>query len=150
MARIRKLDTRDRPVADRPETIALTRDERRRWLLARASGRLSIEQVTAFLRSARANMKDRLWPLLFDARACQTAMTQADVRTAVAIVQSVARRKQRRAHVALVADDDRLYRWFLSYETQCAEAGVSVIRVFRQLEDAERWLDIMSSARELG
>jgi hypothetical protein len=150
MARIRTVGTRDRSVQDRKKPIALGRDERRRWLIARASGRLSIEQVTEFLRSARANIKDRMWPLLVDARACQTAMTEADVQTAVAILPSVARRRQRRAHVAIVADDDPLYRWFLSYETQCAEAGVRVIRVFRQLEDAERWLEIVSSALELG
>jgi hypothetical protein len=38
----------------------------------------------------------------------------------------------------MVADDDMLYQRFLLYETECAEIGVRVIRVFRQLEDAER------------
>ena len=76
-------------------------------------------------------------------------MTDADVDQAVAVVRIAARQKQRRAHVAIVANDDQLYRWFLLYETQCAEIGVRVIRIFRQLDDAERWLDIVSSAREL-
>jgi hypothetical protein len=37
----------------------------------------------------------------------------------------------------------------LLYEARCAEAGVRVIRIFRKLEDAERWLEIVSAAREL-
>jgi hypothetical protein len=90
-----------------------------------------------------------MWPLMVDARDCRTNMTDADVDKAVAVVRVAARQKQRRAHVAIVANDDPLYRWFLLYETQCAEVGVRVIRIFRQLDDAERWLDIVSSAREL-
>ena len=35
------------------------------------------------------------------------------------------------------------------YEIQCAEIGVRFIRVFRHRLDAERWLDVMSAARNL-
>ena len=129
--------------------IDCIRDERRRWLLARASDALSLEDTTTFLRTARARAEDRMWPMLVDARACRTTMTEADVEAAVAIVRAVARRNERRAHVAIAADDDALYRWFLLYEAKCAEAGVRVIRIFRQLQDAERWLEIVSAAREL-
>ena len=52
-----------------------------------------------------------------------------------------------RGHLAIVADDDRLYERMLSYEARCGDIGVRVIRVFRQRADAERWLDIMSAAR---
>jgi hypothetical protein len=129
--------------------IAMTRDKRRRWLLARATDALSLEEITRFLRTARAKAEDRNWPMLVDARTCRTTMTEADVDAAVAIVRAAARRKERRAHVAIAADEDALYRWFLLYEARCAEAGVRVIRVFRQLEDAQRWLEIVSAAREL-
>ena len=129
--------------------IDCIRDERRPWLLARASDALSVEELTTFLRTARAKPEDRMWPMLVDARACRTTMTEADVEAAVAIVRAAARRKERRGHVAIAADDDALYRWFLLYEARCAEAGVRVIRIFRQLEDAERWLEIVSAAREL-
>jgi hypothetical protein len=91
-----------------------------------------------------------MWPLLFDASSCRTSMTAAAVDTAVGIVRQAAEQQQRRAHVALVADDDALYRWFLDYETRCAAIGVRGIRVFRQFEDAGRWLEIVSAARELG
>jgi hypothetical protein len=52
-----------------------------------------------------------------------------------------------RGHVAIVAPDDVLYARMLLYEAGCADAGVRVIRVFRQRADAERWLDIVSAAR---
>ena len=129
--------------------IDCVRDERRRWLFARATEALSLGETMDFLRTARAKVEDRMWPMLVDARACRTTMTEADVEAAVAIVRAVAQRHERRAHVAIAADDDALYRLFLLYEARCAEAGVRVIRIFRQLEDAERWLEIVSAAREL-
>jgi len=129
--------------------IEAVRDERRRWLLARATGQLSLDETTTFLRTARAKLEDRMWPMLVDARGCKTTMTEADVEPAVAIVRAAARRQERRAHVAIAADDDALYRWMLLYEAKCAAAGVRVIRIFRRVEDAERWLEIISAAREL-
>jgi hypothetical protein len=131
-------------------SVTVRRDVSRRWLLARAVGSLSIDDTTEFLRTARAPIELRMWPLLFDARSCRTSMAAADVDKAVDIVRTVAGQQQRRAHVALVADDDVLHGWFLDYETRCAAIGVRVIRVFRQFEDAERWLEIVSDARELG
>ena len=130
--------------------ITTTRDERRKWLLARAIGSLSLDEVRTFVRDTRANVELRMWPMLFDARSCATSMTDDDVEAAVAIVRDVVSRGEQRGHVALVADDDVLYRWFLLYEARCVEAGVRVIRVFRQEGDAVRWLEIVSMAREFG
>ena len=130
--------------------ITVTRDVPRRWLLARATGSLSIDDVTEFIRTQRAPLELRMWPLIFDARACRTTMTTADVDKAVEIVRTVSEQRHQRAHVALVADDDGLYAWFLDYERRCAAIGVRIIRVFRQHEDAERWLEIVSASRELG
>src|SRR5260221_9340144 len=104
--------------------IDCVRDERRRWLLARATDPLSLDETMDFLRTARAKVEDRMWPMLVDARACRTTMAEADVEAAVAIVRAVAQRHERRAHVAIAADDGALYRWFLLYEARCAEAGV--------------------------
>jgi hypothetical protein len=128
--------------------IAVTRDDRRRWLIARASGELTFDETAAFLRTVRDPIELRMQPLLFDARSCSTDMTDADIDRAVTIVREAAQR-QRRGHVAIVADDDQLYRWLLLYETRVAAVGVTIIRIFRQLPDAERWLAIVSDAREL-
>jgi hypothetical protein len=89
-----------------------------------------------------------MWPLLFDARSCAAAITEDEVDRAVAILREISGR-QRRAHVAIVADNDELYRWFLRYENKATAIGVRTIRAFRQLPDAERWLGIVSDAREL-
>src|SRR5262249_58671561 len=117
--------------------IEVVRDERRRWLLVRASGILSFDETAAFLTTVREPVEFRMWPLLFDARSCSTDMTEGYVDRVAAIVSETARR-QRRGHVAIVADDDQLYRWLLLYETKVAAAGVRIIRIFRQLPDAER------------
>jgi len=127
--------------------IEVSRDEQRHWLTARATGVLTFDETATFLTTVRAPIELRMWPLLFDARGCTTNMNEADVERAVDIVRAVAQR-QRRAHVAIVADADELYRWLLLYETKAAEAGVRIIRIFRQRADAERWLGIVSEARE--
>jgi hypothetical protein len=129
-----------------PVAIDLCLDVRRKWLFARAHGSLSIEETITFIRTARAKIERRMWPLLFDARACRTRMTDGDIEQAVEAVRESARRGQQRGHVALVADDDVLYRRFLLYETECAGIGVGVIRVFRRLEHAGQWLETISHA----
>jgi hypothetical protein len=129
--------------------IALERDNIRRWLRARGTGTLTIDELLTFLRTARSSHELRMWPMIFDGTAASTNMTDEDVDRAVAFVAETVTRTGPRAHVALAIDDDRLYRWMLSYETKCADAGVRIIRVFRQMPDAERWLDIVSAARNL-
>ncbi len=128
--------------------ISLRRDESHRWLRARVSGNLTLDELLKFLRTARSSDELRMWPLLVDASTGSTTMTDSDVTRAVEVVAHVAASGPR-AHVAIVTGDDRLYRWMLNYETKCAEAGIRIIRVFRDLADADRWLDIVSAARNL-
>jgi hypothetical protein len=130
--------------------IVLEFDSTRRWLVATASGSLGLEQVITFLKTARATPETQHVPLLFDARGCATSMTLADVEAAASVVRETVRRRGLRAHVALVADDEALYAWGIAYEERCAEVGVRVIRCFRDLESAEAWLKIMSTARLFG
>ena len=115
--------------------------------MARATGSIGIDDVVGFLKTARADPQLHRWPLMFDARTCTTSMTDDDVAAAVAVVRGA--KDQRRAHVAIIADNDQLYAYFVRYETHCHDLGVRVIRVFRQYDEAERWLAIVSSAREL-
>src|SRR6266550_2646122 len=96
-----------------PVAIDLCLDVRRKWLFARAHGSLSIEETSTFIRTARAKIQRRMWPLLFDARACHAHVTDGDLEQAIEAVHESARRGQQRGHVALVADDDLLYRRFL-------------------------------------
>ncbi|HWF84146.1 MAG TPA: hypothetical protein VG222_04850 [Vicinamibacterales bacterium] len=128
--------------------IDLARDERRQWLIAAATGILTIEEILEFMQVARSSVDARMMPLLFDARGASTTATDADVDRAVAIVRNLNRHGPR-GHVALVADTDRLFGLMLRYETGCAAIDVRIIRVFRQRADAERWLEIVSAARHL-
>jgi hypothetical protein len=127
--------------------IAIVTDPATGWLVARATGPLQLADVIDFVRNARADVETRRLPLLFDARGATTTMTAADADAAVATAAEAIAVDGRRGHVALVADEDRLYAWMLEYEAKCAAAGIRVIRVFRQRADAERWLGIMTSTR---
>src|ERR1700752_1634652 len=126
--------------------IDVARDESRQWLIAKAAGILTIEEILEFMQVARASVDARMMPLLFDARGASTTATEADIDRAVAVVGTLTRQGPR-GHVALVADTDRLFGLMLRYETGCAAIDVRIIRVFRQRADAERWLEIVSAAR---
>jgi hypothetical protein len=126
--------------------ITLSEVRPRGWLIATASGSLTLDDVLAFLKTARADNNRRMMPLLFDARGATTDMSEADIEQAVAAVRRVAQQGDR-GHVAVVADDDVLFRRMLLYETSCAAAGVRSIRVFQQRPDAECWLEAVSAAR---
>src|SRR5205085_4959694 len=123
----------------------MVQERRRRWLIARATGVLAIDETLNFIRTARVDVELQSWPLLFDASGGTTTMRDDDLAGAVAIVAAAIRTGQRRGHVALVADDDELYGWLLKYEMACAEVGAPIIRVFRQRPDAEHWLEIVSA-----
>ena len=122
-------------------------DGSRKWVFVRATGVLELNDVLRLIGTARADIEHRMWPMLFDARSATTTVTHDDVEGAVEAVAGALRAQGERGHVALVADDDVLYDRMLLYETRCAEVGVKVIRAFRQLADAERWLEIVSAAR---
>ena len=128
--------------------IQVETDPHHNWLLATATGVISIEMVLELLRTARAPIDRRMMPMLFDASSATTSMTEADVTAAVDVVRR-ANSSGARGHVALVTGDDRFFAVLLIYEIQCADAGIRSIRVFRQRGDAERWLEVMSAARNL-
>jgi hypothetical protein len=129
--------------------ITIARDERKHWLRAKAVGVLTLDDLLAFLRTARSSVELRMWPLMFDGNGASTDMTDDDVARAVAVVRHAVETTGPRAHVAVATSDDRLYRWMLLYEAKCVEIGVRLVRVFRQQDDAERWLEIVSAARNL-
>lgn len=126
--------------------IDVARDDRRQWLIAHATGTLTIDEILQFMQVVRAPIDARMTPLLMDARGAATTAVESDVDRAVALVAE-ATREGPRGHVALVADDDAVFGLMLRYETECAAIDVRLIRVFRQRDDAERWLEIVSAAR---
>ncbi|HYM23600.1 MAG TPA: hypothetical protein VEU08_10335 [Vicinamibacterales bacterium] len=124
-------------------------DERIRRVLVRGSGVITLTDIVTLIRTARAHIDHRMWPMLVDARGAGTDLTTADVdRLAAAVQDAIAQGP--RGHVAIVADDEKLYSRMLEYEAKCAAFGVNYIRVFRLHPDAERWLDIVAAARHFG
>ena len=136
------------PVKDLVVPIALDRDNLRRQLMARVTGVLTIYETLEFLQTARADPAVETWPLIFDTRGATTTITPEEVEAAVALVDEIRRASTiSRGHVAILADDDRLYARMLLYETLLNEIGIRSVRAFRQAAAAERWLDIMHAAR---
>ena len=128
--------------------IVLERDIRQRRLVAQVTGVLTLQDALHFLRTARADPQVETWPLIFDTRGATTSMTTVDVESAIAMVEEI-RRTSRipRGHVAIIADDDLMFERLLLYEARLIEIGICSVRVFRQSNDAERWLEIMHAAR---
>jgi hypothetical protein len=127
--------------------IAIERDEKKCWLRAQATGVLTLDELVTFIRTARSSEELRMWPMIFNGDKASTSLNDEDVDGVVDIVQQAIATTGMRAHVAVATRDDRLYRWMLLYEERCAEQGARFMRVFRQHLDAERWLEIVSDAR---
>jgi len=129
--------------------ISVVRDEQKRWLRVKCVGVLTLDELLNFLRTARGSVELRMWPMIFDGDEASTDMTAEDVLRAVAVVLHAIETTGMRAHVAVATSDDRLYHWMLLYEAKCADIGVQLVRIFRQRDDAERWLEVVSAARNL-
>jgi hypothetical protein len=130
--------------------VTVIADTRRSWIVVRVTGSLTLDDVLTVIRTARNSVERQMWPMIVDACSATTSMTEDDVAQAAAAVQQAVRERGPRGHLAIVSDDDVLYARMLLYEARCAEGGVRVIRAFRQLPDAERWLGILSAARYFG
>jgi hypothetical protein len=129
--------------------LAVTSDDSRRWVVVRATGVVTLGEILHLMQTTRADVRYRMWPMLFDARGARTNAVDADVEAAVATVRHVVAREGARGYVALVADDESFFARMLLYEARCAQIGVRGIRTFRQAGDAEKWLAIMSDGRYL-
>jgi hypothetical protein len=130
-----------------PMAYITERDPHRGWILIRAAGPVEIGDLLDTIRTARTSIEARMVPLLFDAREAHGSLRPDDVEQMVAAVQHAVSVGGTRGHVAIVAPDDTLYASMLRYETRCAEIGVILIRVFRQMPDARQWLEIVSASR---
>ncbi len=129
--------------------IVVERDPVRHWLVATATGEISIDDILDLLKTARAPIALRMSPMLFDAIGATTSITGEEIGAAVELVRTTIATTGTRGHVALVADDQRFYQVLLTYEIGCAAIGARFIRVFQRRSDGERWLDVMSQARNL-
>src|SRR2546430_16189377 len=78
----------------------------RRWLIATATGHLSLEDVVTFIMTHRTGERLR-WPLLFDASATTTDIAPTEVeQLARAAIRAKEQAGEMRAPVALIAPAD--------------------------------------------
>jgi len=121
--------------------IWLIPEDARRWLIATATGHVSLGDLEAFIATHRVG--DRLrWPLLFDAAATTTDIEANGVeQLAQAAFRANEERGETRAPLALIAPEDpAAYRLMCRYQTLCEQKGLGATKVFRSREHAERWL----------
>jgi hypothetical protein len=124
--------------------IAVEHDERRRWIIAIASGVLTLADVITLIRTARASVEYRMWPMLVDAQTATTDMTEADVERTVEAIQ---RGSSRRTAGTRRAGGARRYRLRAPAAVRDALRGHRHAKRPRQRPDAERWLALLSGAR---
>ena len=128
--------------------LAHRRDPTRGWILVDVHDPLLIDEVIDLIRSVRSNVADRMVPMLVDARAARTPISDHDIDRGIAAVDEAVKVGGSRGHVAIVADHEAVFAAMVRYEAGCARLGISVIRVFREWSVAGRWLEIVSAARE--
>src|SRR4029078_3009801 len=76
LAELRPAPTR---AYDPAVSITVERDEARRWLRVCARATLTVDELIAFLRTARAGEEFRMWPMLVDAEDATTDMSEEDI-----------------------------------------------------------------------
>ena len=130
-----------RAAANHSMPIWIAPADTRRWLIATATGHLSLEDLVTFIMTHRTGERLR-WPLLFDASATTTDIAPTEVeQLARAAIRAKEQAGEMRAPVALIAPaDPASYMLMQRYQTLCDQNGIGITKVFRSREEAEQWL----------
>jgi hypothetical protein len=123
--------------------ITVQRDEKRRLITATATGRLTVDEGFRFLEeywvTAGAD-----YAILLDSRDMIVDQTASDVRALVSRVERHSDTVRARFAIVVGADitADHAFGMARMYEMLLETAGISGVRVFRSVADAEAWLGI--------
>jgi len=118
--------------------IAVTRDDQQKLITAVGTGKITAEDIFAFVHEHRAGIL-RTYRLLVDGRKANVLAQLADANRPANEVATDTRLSGGRGPTAIVAST-AIYLLAHAYETFAHGAGVHVIRVFRDIDDARRWL----------
>lgn len=120
--------------------ITFVHDKRRRRLLAVATGRVTINDVVAFISAQDAA---GAWSdgVLLDASASETVGFEQDSMRLVAAQMKAVARGRKRGPVAVVADPARVAEVTRIYVYLCGQVSGLTIGVFQDRDEAEDWLD---------
>jgi hypothetical protein len=118
--------------------INVDRDDDLMRMTARATGLVLPAELLEFLRTERSGQQAH-YQLLFDARTAETQARPADVQMVVDQVVGGTPGPPSRGPAAIVAAGNVL-ELARMYEALCHGAGLHVVRVFVDIDDAKRWL----------
>jgi hypothetical protein len=118
--------------------ITVTRDDQRKLIVAVGTGTITAQDVFAFVRDHRSGIL-QTYRLLVDGREAQMRAQVSDATTLANQVATEARLSGGRGPTAIVAGT-AVYLLATAYETLSHGAGVHVIRVFREIDEARQWL----------
>jgi hypothetical protein len=118
--------------------ITVTRDDARKLIVAVGTGTVTAEDIFAFVREHRSGML-LTYRLLMDGRHAQVQAQIADAMRLANQLATDARQTGGRGPTAIVAGAT-VYMLATAYETLSHGAGIHVIRVFRDIDDATGWL----------
>ena len=123
--------------------IAVDRDPERRLIIATATGPSTVDELFQFMQTHWVTA-DAGYAVLFDARNMMVDQTASDVR---ALVSRLERHSDTlRAPFAMIVDAgitaDHAFGMARMFEMLLEAAGISRVRVFRSMADAESWLGI--------
>ena len=119
--------------------IAVDRDQTRRLITVTVTGRSTVDELFDFMKAHWATAgADH--GILFDARTMIVDQTANDVRVLVSRLEGHHAALQ--APFAVVVSADHAFGLARMYEALLETIGVSRVRVFRSMADAESWLGI--------
>ena len=114
------------------------RDPARQHLEVSANGALTFDDFAAILRLRAGEARD--YTVLFDVSGATPDITPAQLRAAADRVTERNEREGPGGRFAIVAADEALFGLAYTYAELCERAGIATIGVFREREEAERWL----------
>jgi hypothetical protein len=120
--------------------ISYERDDQRRRITSVATGTVTLADVLAIVSRQFA---DGAWEygVLYDSRGVESQPEPDEMQAMLNYVQDLGAGR-RRGPVALVTSQDDLFRLFRVYSLSGKYADIALdVRAFREMADAERWLD---------
>ena len=114
------------------------RDTARQHFEISATGTLTLDDFAAILRLRAGEARD--YTVLFDVSGATAAVTSTGLRDAADRVKDRIEREGPSGRFAILAADDALHALAQGYSALCRKYGIDTIEVFRERDEAERWL----------
>jgi len=119
--------------------ITYERDDQRRRIIVTTIGIVGLDDMMAVV-DRQATEGTWQYGILYDSRRVASVASQTDVRAGLRRIELLSRTHGRRGPVAFVTTMPAAYGMVRMYSTLAGQLHQPV-EVFREIEDAERWLE---------